>query len=132
MSAYIIKSPTYPFNKHDWSQELQNIYTLNPDTILIECLFELEAFDVQYGGLIHLLDPWLEKNNKVIHALLPGIRDHSYKNVIFYPVINAFLVTMFKCFIKYSDHIDEIAYDRCSYDNINQYFENPSMRLFTC
>jgi len=132
MSVYLIKSPTYPFDKHDWSQELDNIYKNNPEIIIIECLFELEAFDVQYGGLIHVLNPWLEQNNKVIHALLPGIRPNPFKNVIMYPTINAFIITMFKCFINYSDYLDEIAYHRCSYDNMNQYFENPSFRLYTC
>lgn len=33
MSAYIIKDPTYPFNKHDWSQELETIYkTCKPNS----------------------------------------------------------------------------------------------------
>lgn len=129
-SVYLVSQPTYPYNEYNWTKQIQDIKTSNPDTILIICDNELEAFDVIYGPFVKKISSWLRQNNKTIEAIIPGIRLNNFNHVNFHS-IPGFIIYFFRCFNNYRYKRDLSSRSFINYEDC-EHLNNSHLKLFTC
>jgi hypothetical protein len=74
-----------------WDKEINEIKTLSPDRIILECLEE-QDWSFIFSHLLDKLLPWVREHNKVIQVLAPDIGNVTIANVEVYPTVGVMLM----------------------------------------
>jgi hypothetical protein len=66
---------------HDYSPEVAEIISINPDRIICLCMNEVDA-QLIFKTFFDNIKPWLRSNNKIINLVVPHINDIFIEDVV--------------------------------------------------